>query len=235
MLRNVKDLKLWGHRVHIFSTQFGHYGSEATSHRWRASFWPNEFVGGTSSEQPHQLNAIWGILELGFEWDHHELGPIPTHAFSSGIYESLVLWKRSTTRFERPGWWSIENQRIWVSRFKKGVTNNKGKSIVFGWVTFGRLGIPIFGIWLGSRAPPQAFIRCFRTWSHQGINWWMWIPGASGQGKWSLPNVVMDILWAVLGIVYGIAIVGRWGEWHKNCVIFCNETYLNWVSVEYPW
>lgn len=94
----------------IFSTHtLETYRSEATSHRWRASFWPNEFVGGTSSEQPHQLNAIWGILEFGFEWDYHELGPISTHAFSSRIYESLVLWKRSTTRFKRPGpGWSME-------------------------------------------------------------------------------------------------------------------------------
>lgn len=127
LLRNVKDPKLWGIGFifwlsqwpsfkllaeYVFSAHtLDTYRSEATSHRWRASFWPNEFVGGTSSEQPHQLNAIWGILELGFEWDYHELGPISTHAFSSGIYESLVLWKRSKTRFKRPGpGWSIENQ-----------------------------------------------------------------------------------------------------------------------------
>lgn len=111
------------------------YRSEATSHRWRASFWPNEFVGGTSSEQPHQLNAIWGILEFGFEWDYHELGPISTHAFSSGIYESLVLWKRSTTRFKRPGpGWSMERTNGFdchVSLTDVSVSKDKGESSGF--------------------------------------------------------------------------------------------------------
>lgn len=75
----------------------------------------------------------------------------------------------------------------------------------------------------------EAFIRCSRTWSPQGINWWMWIPGATGTGQRRFPVVVMDISWFMILSLYIMGCFGD-GKWNKmrgipwNRVIFCNKT-----------
>ena len=83
----------------------------ASSHWSRAPFWSDEFLGGPSAEQSHQLHEIWGVAEPGLERDHYEFSAVSADAFPVGLHEPLVLWPRSALRFQRPKLISFRDER----------------------------------------------------------------------------------------------------------------------------
>ena len=83
----------------------------ASSHWSRAPFWSDEFLGGPSAEQSHQLHEIWGVAEPGLERDHYEFSAVSADAFPVGLHEPLVLWPRSALRFQKPKLISFRDER----------------------------------------------------------------------------------------------------------------------------